>query len=71
MAPKPATLDLPALQAASRVLQDQFVKDAQIIPDLGELLSIRKSVRLLLEPEKAHLLHSWRPIVCGVHHLPR
>ena len=42
VAPKPATLDLPALQAASRVLQDQFVKDAQIIPDLGELLSIRK-----------------------------
>ncbi|KAF8230634.1 nucleoporin [Tricholoma matsutake] len=32
-------VDLHALQNASRVLQDQFVKDAQIIPDLGELLA--------------------------------
>ncbi|KAH7928555.1 nucleoporin [Leucogyrophana mollusca] len=32
-------LDLPGLQAASRVLHDQFLKDAQIIPDVGEMLT--------------------------------
>ncbi|KAF9229208.1 nucleoporin [Gyrodon lividus] len=31
-------VDLPALQSASRVLHDQFVKDSQIIPDIGEML---------------------------------
>jgi hypothetical protein len=30
---------LPALQAASRVVQEQFIKDAQIVPDLGDLLN--------------------------------
>ncbi|OCH96059.1 nucleoporin [Obba rivulosa] len=40
-APKPVpVLDLPALQNASHVLQEQFTKDAQAIPDLGEMLSI-------------------------------
>lgn len=34
-------VDLPALQSASRVLQDQFIKDAQIIPDLGDTLTTR------------------------------
>jgi len=38
---KPTPVDLPALQSASRVLQDQFVKDAQIIPDLGDTLTAR------------------------------
>ncbi|KII93895.1 hypothetical protein PLICRDRAFT_36114 [Plicaturopsis crispa FD-325 SS-3] len=39
-ASKPApVVDLPALQSASRVLQDQFVKDAQSVPDLGETLT--------------------------------
>lgn len=33
------TADLPALQVASLVVQEQFAKDAQIIPDLGETLS--------------------------------
>ncbi|KAI0082270.1 nucleoporin [Panus rudis PR-1116 ss-1] len=32
-------LDLPALQSASRVLHDQFVKDAQAVPELGEMLT--------------------------------
>ncbi|KAI0824272.1 nucleoporin [Trametes gibbosa] len=32
-------LDLPALQAASQLLQEQLVKDSQIIPDLGDLIS--------------------------------
>lgn len=41
-AQKPApVLDLPALQNASRVLHDQLTKDAQVIPDLGEMMSIR------------------------------
>ncbi|KAG6332506.1 hypothetical protein ID866_6583 [Astraeus odoratus] len=31
-------VDLASLQSASRVLHDQFVKDSQIIPDVGELL---------------------------------
>ncbi|KAJ7103618.1 nucleoporin [Mycena belliarum] len=35
----PVAVDLSALQNASRVLQDQFAKDAQIIPDLGDTLT--------------------------------
>ncbi|KAF5355937.1 hypothetical protein D9756_004133 [Leucocoprinus leucothites] len=37
--PKPTPVDLPALQNASRVVYDQFAKDSQIIPDLGETLT--------------------------------
>ena len=38
-ASKPApVLDLPALQAASRVLQEQLVKDSQVVPDLGDMI---------------------------------
>lgn len=33
-----AVLDLPALQAGSRVLQEQLVKDSQVIPDLGDMI---------------------------------
>ncbi|KAI5123612.1 hypothetical protein M0805_003428 [Coniferiporia weirii] len=36
----PSTLDLPALQNASRLIQDQLIKDAQVIPDLGDMLTI-------------------------------
>ncbi|KAF9568469.1 nucleoporin [Agrocybe pediades] len=36
---KPVSVDLPALQNASRILLEQFTKDAQIIPDLGETLT--------------------------------
>ncbi|EIW86790.1 nucleoporin [Coniophora puteana RWD-64-598 SS2] len=36
---KPATVDVPSLQNASRVLHDQFVKDAQTIPEVGDLLA--------------------------------
>ncbi|KAJ7092652.1 nucleoporin [Mycena epipterygia] len=35
----PVPVDLAALQNASRVLLDQFAKDAQIIPDLGDTLT--------------------------------
>ncbi|EAU93155.2 nucleoporin Nup157/170 [Coprinopsis cinerea okayama7 len=38
-APRPAPVDLNALQNASRVLVDQLAKDAQVIPDLGETLT--------------------------------
>ncbi|KII84336.1 hypothetical protein PLICRDRAFT_179588 [Plicaturopsis crispa FD-325 SS-3] len=39
-ASKPApVVDLPALPSASCVLQDQFVKDAQSVSDLGETLA--------------------------------
>ena len=34
-------VDLPALQSASRVLQDQLLKDVQVVPELGDMLSIR------------------------------
>ena len=39
--PKSAQVDLSSLQGASRVLQEQLVKDSQAIPDLGDTLSIR------------------------------
>jgi len=38
---QPTPVDLPALQNASRVLHDQLLKDSQIIPDLGDILSTR------------------------------
>ncbi len=38
------TLDLPALQSASRVIQEQLVKDAQAVPELGDMLTIRELV---------------------------
>lgn len=41
----PPTPDLPLLQGASQVIQDYFVKDSQVIPDIGELLVLRRSVQ--------------------------
>jgi hypothetical protein len=47
--PRPApVVDLLALQNASRVLQDQLLKDSQIIPDLGETLTACMSCLLYL-----------------------
>ncbi|KAF8078700.1 nucleoporin [Lyophyllum atratum] len=37
--PQGPPVDIPALQNASRLLQDRFTKDAIIIPDLGETLT--------------------------------
>ncbi|KAJ3475958.1 hypothetical protein NLI96_g11485 [Meripilus lineatus] len=37
--PRP-TLDLPALQSASRVLHEQYLKDAQAVPELSDMLTI-------------------------------
>lgn len=45
--PRPS-LDLPALQEAGRLVQDQLIKDAQIIPDLGDMLTIRTPVKHLI-----------------------
>ena len=45
MAPKLVPTDLPTLQSAGRVLADQFAKDAQTIPDLGDMLTIRTSLQ--------------------------
>jgi len=39
------TPELPLLQGASQVLQDYFAKDSQVIPDIGELLVIRRPVQ--------------------------
>ncbi len=39
------TPDLPLLQGASQVIQDYFAKDSQVIPDIGELLVLRRSVQ--------------------------
>ena len=45
---KPApVLDLLALQSASQVLQDQFIKDVQAIPDLSDTLTTRECICLL------------------------
>ena len=35
----PPVVDLDVLQAATRVLQEQLLKDAQIIPDHGEMFA--------------------------------
>lgn len=37
----PPALDLSALQTASQVLHEQFLKDAQAVPELTDMLSIR------------------------------
>jgi hypothetical protein len=41
----PPSPDLPLLQGASQVIQDYFAKDSQVIPDIGELLVLRRSVQ--------------------------
>lgn len=48
IAAKPApVVDLLALQSASRVLHDQFIKDAQVIPDLADTLTTREHSDIL------------------------
>ncbi|KAH8099410.1 nucleoporin [Cristinia sonorae] len=36
----PSSVDLPALQAASRVLHEQYAKDAQVVPELLDMMTI-------------------------------
>lgn len=44
----PPVVDLDVLQAATRVLQEQLLKDAQIIPDHGEMFAYSAYLRLYL-----------------------
>ena len=41
----PAVVDLDVLQAASRVLHEQLHKDAQTIPDYGEMFAYSAYLR--------------------------
>lgn len=67
VAPKPV-VDLPALESASRVLQDQFAKDAQAIPDLAETLTTRECLsRLIMLTGSQKIGSSGRAIVCFVY----
>jgi nuclear pore complex protein Nup155 len=52
----PPVVDLDVLQAASRVLQEQLLKDAQIIPDHGEMFAYSAYLHL-------HLVH-FRVFLC-------
>jgi hypothetical protein len=53
------TPELPLLQGASQVLQDYFAKDSQVIPDIGELLDIRRSVQPRAHDRYLTPLASW------------
>ena len=44
----PPVVDLDVLQAATRVLQEQLLKDAQIIPDYGEMFAYSAHLHLRL-----------------------
>ena len=49
----PATVDLYEMQYASRVLEDQFAKDAQAVPEFGDMLfSSRTFPSLLYAPRQ-------------------
>lgn len=50
--PAPPRLDIPALNAAARVLHDLFLKDVQSIPDLADLIP-----RPCSPPPSAHPVH--------------
>jgi hypothetical protein len=58
-----SVVDLGALQSASRVLQDQFLKDAQIIPELGDMLTTRSSYPYLFFLRLTNA-KSWWTVVC-------
>jgi hypothetical protein len=65
-----STPELPLLQGASQVLQDYFAKDSQAIPDIGELLVLRRSVQprarwLILNPpcQPVHLHQPLTPFL--------
>ncbi|PFH50805.1 hypothetical protein AMATHDRAFT_75380 [Amanita thiersii Skay4041] len=56
---QPAPVDLPALQAASRFLHEQFAKDAQSIPDYGDMLTARMS----FPPSAPRRVHLTSPLL--------
>jgi hypothetical protein len=65
---KPAPIvDLPALQSASHVLQDQFTRDAQSVPDLGDTFSTRAWNNLGLCIIYSNKKCSWLPVFILVH----
>lgn len=71
-APRPPPLDLPALQHASRALQEQFIKDVQSVPDLGDMLTIRMlSETLWNSPPCVDARLSWRTVFSFLHCLSR
>ena len=73
VAPKPVpALDLPALQTASRVVQDELNKDTQSVPDLNDLLTVRTLPLLCQRPQcSEHTSSSGPPFVCVVQRVPR
>ncbi|EEB91302.1 hypothetical protein MPER_10359, partial [Moniliophthora perniciosa FA553] len=60
---KPAAVDLVVLQSASTVLQEQFTKDAQIIPDLGDTLTGQASSSYSIFPDDTRVPFQKRKLV--------
>lgn len=72
-ASKPApVLDLPALQAASRILQDQLVKDSQAVPDLGDMIcgSLSDALRVTTNHSPMEQWNSGNALFRVVHCVP-
>lgn len=71
--PPRTTPDLPALQDASRLVQEQLIKDTQIIPDLGDMLTIRALFRLGFSYGLVSFSfhYSWWPVIRILHDFPR
>ncbi|KAK7059035.1 hypothetical protein VNI00_001659 [Paramarasmius palmivorus] len=60
---KPAAVDLSLLQSASTVLHEQFTKDAQIIPDLGDTLTGQASSSYSIFPDDTRVPFQKRKLV--------
>ncbi|KAG7099133.1 hypothetical protein E1B28_001005 [Marasmius oreades] len=60
---KPAPIDIAVLQSASTVLQEQFTKDAQIIPDLGDTLTGQASSSYTISPDDTRVPFQKRKLV--------
>ncbi|KAI3622521.1 nucleoporin [Moniliophthora roreri] len=60
---KPAAVDLVVLQSASTVLHEQFTKDAQIIPDLGDTLTGQASSSYSIFPDDTRVPFQKRKLV--------
>lgn len=55
---KSSAPDLPTLQAASHLIHEQLTKDAQTIPDAGEMFTIREEQPFLHEKSFSESLFS-------------
>ncbi|KAF9270147.1 nucleoporin [Marasmius fiardii PR-910] len=60
---KPAPIDIAVLQSASTVLHEQFTKDAQIIPDLGDTLTGQASSSYSISPDDTRVPFQKRKLV--------